>query len=348
VLAPLTRAAIFLVVTVDPGGEDTARDLLADLPGLTRAVGFGAPDGRLSCVAGIGSDAWDQLFAAPRPPGLHPFQALDGPRHRAPSTPGDLLFHLRADRIDLCFGLATEIMARLRPAVTVQDEVQGFKYQDVRDLLGFVDGTENPAGGAALAAVLIGDEDPEHAGGSYVIVQKYVHDLDTWNALPVEAQERIIGRTKSGNIERDDEGSHVALNTITGPDGEERQILRDNMPFGSPGKGEFGTYFIGYARTPDVTEQMLRNMFLGVPPTAHDRILDFSTALTGTLFYVPPAAFLDDLPPVPAAATAADVTDDVTAAGAAAVPVPASAAGAASDGSLGIGNLNRQNRSTSS
>lgn len=351
VLGPLTSAAIFLVVTVDAGGEDTARDLLADLPGLTRSVGFGAADGALSCVAGVGSAAWDRLFDAPRPAGLHPFRALDGPRHRAPSTPGDLLFHLRATRIDLCFALAAEIMTRLRAAVTVRDEVQGFKYQDVRDLLGFVDGTENPVGAAARAAVLIGDEDPAHAGGSYVIVQKYLHDLDAWNALPVEAQERIIGRTKAGNIERDDEGSHVTLNTVTGDDGEERQILRDNMPFGSPGRGEFGTYFIGYARTPDVTEQMLRNMFFGVPPAAHDRILDFSTALTGTLFYVPPAAFLDDLPPLPGAAAAPEAVP-------AAVPAPTVPAPAAEpeeagepgepaedrgpDGSLGIGSLNRR------
>lgn len=339
VLSPLTTAAIFLVVTVDPGGEDTVRDLLADLPGLVRAYGFGAPDGTLSCVAGVGSQGWDRLFAAPRPALLHPFTALDGPKHRAPATPGDLLLHLRASRLDLCFGLAAEIMTRLRPAVTLQDETQGFKYLDVRDLLGFVDGTENPVGAAAREAVLIGAEDPEHAGGSYVIVQKYLHDLDAWNALPVEAQERIIGRTKTTNVERDDEGSHVALTTITGPDGEERQILRDNMPFGSPGHGEFGTYFIGYARDPGVIEEMLRNMFLGVPPASHDRILDFSTALTGTLFYVPAADFLDDLPPKPAAAVPAPepvpVPDPAPEPAPAAVPEPARPA----DGSLGIGGL---------
>jgi putative iron-dependent peroxidase len=323
------------VVTVDPGGEETARDLLADLAGLTRAVGFGAPDATLSCVAGIGSDIWDRLFDAPRPAGLHPFPALDGARHRAPATPGDLLFHLRATRLDRCFALASEIMRRLRGAVTVQDEVQGFMYLDVRDLLGFVDGTENPVGAAAREAVLVGDEDPAYAGGSYAIVQKYVHDLEAWNALPVEAQERIIGRTKATNIELDEAASHVALNTVTGPDGEERRILRDNMPFGSPGQGEFGTYFIGYARTPDVTEQMLRNMFLGSPAGTYDRILDFSTPLTGTLFHVPSAAFLDDLPAPPAvgAREAAGSADDT--------PPDPSVRPRPADGSLGIGNLNR-------
>lgn len=332
VLSPLTRTAIFLVVTIDAGGEALARDVLSALSGLQRAVGFREPHGRLSCVAGIGSQAWDRLFGGPRPAELHPFRELAGARHRAVSTPGDLLLHIRAERMDLCFALASEIMDRLRGAVTVRDEVSGFKYFDMRDLLGFVDGTENPVGPVASAAVLVGDEDPQFAGGSYVIVQKYLHDLQAWNTLRVEAQEQVIGRRKLSDVELEDAvkppDSHVALNTIVDPGGTQRQILRDNMPFGSPGRGEFGTYFIGYARTPSVTERMLENMFLGRPPATHDRILDFSTAVTGTLFFVPTVDFLDDLPgpPGPGAAVEAGATAGVR-------PRP--------DGSLGIGNLKR-------
>ncbi|MGY4928038.1 Dyp-type peroxidase [Streptomyces sp. 900105755] len=301
VLGPLTTAAIFLVLTVRPGGEGAAREVLGDLRALQRSFGFGAPEAALSCVVGIGSEAWDRLLDHPRPAELHSFRPLAGLRHTAVATPGDLLFHIRATRFDLCFGLAAEIMHRLRDAVTVEDEVPGFKYLDARDLLGFVDGTENPVGAAARRAVLIGAEDPGHAGGSYVVVQKYLHDLDAWNALPVETQERIIGRTKATNIELEEPASHKGLTTVTGPDGEEQKILRDNMPFGSPGGGEFGTYFIGYARTPDVIERMLRNMFLGTGDATHDRILDFSTAVTGTLFFVPSDDFLDDLPSLPGA-----------------------------------------------
>ncbi|MFJ5307195.1 Dyp-type peroxidase [Streptomyces sp. NPDC088350] len=303
VLETLTPSATFLVVTVEPGGEETARQLLGDLGGLIRSIGFRAPDGRLSCVTGVGSELWDRLFDGPRPAELHPFRELAGARHTAVSTPGDLLFHIKAERADLCFELVTEIMGRLGGAVTVRDEVSGFQYFDVRDLLGFVDGTENPVGQAAREAVVIGREDPEFAGGSYVIVQKYVHDMAAWNALSVEQQERAVGRTKLTNMEMADDvkpaDSHIALNVITGPDGAERKILRDNMPFGSAAQGEFGTYFIGYARTPSVTEQMLRNMFLGTDSATHDRILDFSTAVTGTLFFVPSADFLDDLPDLP-------------------------------------------------
>lgn len=332
VLSPLTTAAIFLVVTIDRGGEPVARELLSDLAGLQRSVGFRVPEGRLSCVAGVGSQAWDRLFGGPRPAELHPFRELAGAEHCAVSTPGDLLFHIRATQLYPCFELAGQLMDHLGGAVTVRDEVHGFTYFDMRDLLGFVDGTENPVGPAAGAAVLIGDEDPEFAGGSYVIVQKYLHDLRAWNALPVEAQEKVIGRTKLANIELDDavkpSNSHVALTTITDPDGTQRQILRDNMAFGTVGESQFGTYFIGYARTPAVTEKMLENMFMGYPPGNYDRILDFSTPVTGTLFFAPAAGFLDDLPAPPRAATTAGTgaTSDVH---------------APSDGSPGIGDLKR-------
>jgi Dyp-type peroxidase family len=328
-------ATVFLVVAVTPGHEDTVRALLEDVSGLRRSVAFRAPGDDLDCVVGIGSAAWDRLFDGPRPQHLHPFTELTGKRHRAPATPGDLLFHVRARRADLCFELARLIVERLDGAVTVVDEVHGFKYFDNRDLLGFVDGSENPEGRPAADAVLVGDEDPAFAGGSYVIVQKYLHDLRTWNTLPSDEQEKVIGRTKLANVELPDDvkpaDSHVALNTITGEDGDERRIVRENMPFGSLGQGEFGTFFIGYARTPEVTEQMLRNMFLGDGRASHDRILDFSTAITGCLFHVPTADFLDDLPAAPGE-RAADRP---------ATPGLPAASGerAAADGSLGIGSL---------
>jgi porphyrinogen peroxidase len=298
VLAPLTDAAVFLVLTVRTGGEATVRDLLEDLSGLQRAVGFRLPAAQLSCVTGIGRELWDRMFTGPRPASLHRFRAWTGARHTAPSTPGDLLFHIRAGQMDVCFELAAKIAERLRGVADVVDETHGFKYFDERDLLGFVDGTENPTGDEAARHVLVGDEDPAFAGGSYVLVQKYLHNLDAWNALTVEQQEAAIGRTKLDNIELSDKApnSHVALNTVEDPDGNELKILRDNMPFGSIKDGEFGTYYIAYAATPDVPELMLRRMFLGEPTGNHDRILDFSTATTGSLFYAPTAQFLENLP----------------------------------------------------
>jgi porphyrinogen peroxidase len=307
VLSPLTVTAIFLVVTIDAGGEAVARDLIGDCAALQRSVGFRIPEGGLTCVVGVGSLAWDRLFDGPRPAELHPFPELVGSKHHAVSTPGDLLFHIRATAMDLCFELAGQIMNRLRGFVTVVEEIHGFKYFDERDLLGFVDGTENPTGRAAFDAVTVGSEDPDFAGGSYVIVQQYLHDLDTWNALPVEEQEKVVGRTKLADIELPDDikpsNSHVALNVVTDADGNELKILRDNMPFGRVGRGEFGTYYIAYASTPRITGRMLTNMFIGDPPGNYDRILDFSTAVSGALFFVPAQGFLDALPDLPTAAS---------------------------------------------
>ena len=333
VSAGLTKAAIFMVAVMRDGAEseNAVRGLCGDLPALVRAVGFRNTEGGLSCILGIGSQAWDRLFAAPKPKDLHPFHEIKGVHH-AVSTPGDLLLHIRASRMDLCFELATQIMARLRAHLTIVDEVHGFRFFDDRDLIGFVDGTENPVGEDAVAATIIGDEDAEFAGGSYVIVQKYLHDLDKWNAIPVETQEKIIGRKKLSDIELDDSVkpsfAHNALTTIV-ENGEQLDILRDNMPFGDVGKGEFGTYFIGYARSPSRTERMLENMFVGRPPGNYDRLLDVSRAVTGCLFFVPSATFLDAVQPT------SDGSSDPEPAGqdTSTSPDPVS------DGSLAIGSL---------
>lgn len=316
ILAAPAQAAIFLVLVVEPGAEEPVRDLLADVNGIRRSVGFRIPEMELTCVTGIGSELWDRLFAGPRPAQLRPFREIVGPRHIAVATAGDLLFHIRAHRFDLCFELAQRLSERLRGSARVIDEVHGFRSFDERDLLGFVDGTENPEGEAARAAVVIGDEDPAFAGGSYVIVQRYLHDLAAWDALSTEEQEGVIGRTKLSDLELPDDAkppdSHVALTVIEDEAGEEQQILRHNMPFGRVGEREFGTYFAGYARSPGVIEQMLRNMFVGSPPGTTDRILDFSTAVTGNLFFVPSSERLDDPPPPAGAAAAAAAADEAT------------------------------------
>jgi porphyrinogen peroxidase len=300
VLAPLTSSAIFLVVCIKPEREsyDTVRSLCGDLPGIFRAVDFRGTAAGLSCVAAFGSDAWDKLFGNPRPAELHPFREIRSGERHAVSTPADALFHIRAKRMDMCFEMVTHIMERIEGAVSVVDETHGFRYFEDRDLLGFVDGTENPRGGAALDAALVAEEDAQFAGGSYVVIQKYLHDMGRWNALPTEEQERIIGRKKLSDIELSDAvkppSAHNALTTIV-ENGKEVKILRDNMPFGKPGRGEFGTYFIGYSRSPRVTEQMLENMFIGRPPGNYDRILDFSRPVSGSLFFAPSATFLEKL-----------------------------------------------------
>jgi putative iron-dependent peroxidase len=233
--------------------------------------------------------------------------------------------------MDLCFELASQIMAQLADGVTPVDEVHGFQYFDDRDLIGFVDGTENPTGDARAASTIVGVEDPPFAGGSYVMVQRYVHDLPKWHTVPTDVQEGIIGRTKLDDIELDagvkPSFAHNALTTLE-ENGEQIQILRHNMPYGNVSYGDSGTYFIGYARSPRPLEQMLENMVIGRPPGNYDRMLDFTHPETGTNFFAPSLDFLESL-----------ATDQVVAA----LPVAVAAAAARPapqwDGSLGIGSL---------
>jgi porphyrinogen peroxidase len=336
VSAPLTRAAIFLVVTIKPGSESrsTVRSFCGDLAAVVRAVETRDLEAGLTCIMGVGSEAWDRLFGSLRPAELHPFREIRAGERHAVSTPGDLLFHIRAKRMDLCFELATQIMARIGDGVAPADEVHGFHYFDDRDLIGFVDGTENPRGQEAVDSVLIGEEDAPFAGGSYVIVQKYLHNMAGWDALSVEAQERIIGRHKLSDIELDASikptNSHSSLNTIV-ENGKQLQILRDNMPFGRPTEAEFGTYFIGYSRSPRTIELMLENMFVGRPPGNYDRLLDFSRAVTGNLFFVPAASFLDDV--------SDDQSADAPPSAAPSADEPAPTTSQSDDSSLGIGSL---------
>nr|WP_040525279.1 Dyp-type peroxidase [Gordonia effusa] len=325
ILTRKTKSAVFLVLCINDDGVETVRDVLGGFAGLVRSVSSRAPESALAGIVGIGSDAWDRLFTGPRPAALHPFIELVGETHTAPSTPGDILLHIKADQFDLCYEVATKVVEQLGDSVTVVDEVHGFRYFDLRDLIGFVDGTENPVGAAAVTAITVGDEDADFAGGSHVTIQRYVTDTAAWNDLSTADQEAAIGRTKLENIEFDDEvkptNSHIALNVIEDDDGNQLQIVRDNMPYGDA-SGERGTLFIAYSASPTVTERMLSNMFIGDPPGNHDRLLDFTTAVTGSQYFAPSVEFLDDLPAAPEEVVAQP--DSPT---------------KPSDGSLGIGSL---------
>lgn len=238
VAAPLSRAAIFLVATVKPGDAalGRVRDALGGIDDLLKTVGYRDLGGRLSCIAAIGSGLWDRLSPGAKPAELKPFAAVVGQTHTAPSTPGDLLFHIRAERVDLTFEFEKLLLGSLGDAIEVVDEVNGFRYFDARDLLGFVDGTANPTGQDIPDLAIVGEEDAAFAGGSYVMVQKYLHDLTAWSSIGVDQQQLVIGRTKVDNIELPDDAaprkSHKTLATVVDAQGVEHDILRDNMPFG--------------------------------------------------------------------------------------------------------------------
>lgn len=297
---------MFIVTTARPGSEPAIRDFLSNFSSLNRAVGFRV-NNELSSIVGIGAGLWDRLFPTlPRPKHLREFKPINGPKHVAPKTPGDLLFHLRGPSIDVCFEMAKQIDLALKGNINYEFEIHGFKFFDERDLLGFVDGSQNPTGGDAVDAVIITeDEDPNYVGSSYVVTQKYLHNMEAWDSLNVEEQEKVIGRTKLDDIQLEElpANSHVNANTVVLPDGTQKEIFRENMPFGNISESEYGTFYIAYSNDPAVQEIMLHRMFIGDPPGNTDRILDFSTATTGNLFFVPSIDFINNTPGVPQAPT---------------------------------------------
>ena len=253
------------------------------------------PDSKASCVMGIGYEAWLKLdLPQPLPKELAPFKEIKGDQHTAISTSADLHFHIRSDKKSFAYDMSSIISDYMKKIADCTVEVHGFRYWDSRSILGFVDGTENPHGADREHFAVVGDSDPVYQGGSYLFVQKYLHNLDAWKSLSVEDQEKVIGRSKDNDIEMDDDvkpkNSHIALANI----GDDFKVVRDNMPFGNVSSNEMGTYFICYASTFDTVEKMLTNMFIGNPPGNYDRILDFSTAKTGSLFFVPSLDMLDE------------------------------------------------------
>ncbi|WCZ32494.1 Dyp-type peroxidase [Corynebacterium massiliense] len=295
-----SRNAIFLVLKITPGRANDVRAVLDEYKDLVKSVAFRNPEADLFSVLGIGYDAWPLLTSAPRPSLLQPFQEIVGPRHTAPATDGDLLLHLRAEEFDMCHEMARVLLRRFGSAVSILDETHGFKYFDRRDLLGFVDGSANPVSDNAGENVFLPQE-ADYPGGTYVTVQKYLHDIQAWDELSVESQEDVVGRTKLDNIElpadKKPADSHVAVNENDG------RMYRENMVFGSFQDDVTGTYFIGYVRDPERITKRLRKMFAGDPDGkfSHDRILDFSTALTGTNFFVPSVNMMDDFKELPPA-----------------------------------------------
>ena len=277
---------------------ETVKDLCERFPVIIRSMRNRFPEQEISGVMGFGADAWNKLFPElTKPQELIPFEEIKGEKHTAVSTPGDLFFHIRSKKPDSCYEIARMISDALQEVTTAIDEVHGFRYFDGRAIIGFVDGTENPDFDTYKYAV-IGDNEPDFTGGSYAFVQKYIHNMNEWNGLSTEEQEKVVGRRKFDDWELSDdekpENAHNAVTNISGEDGSELKIVRANMPFANPSKGEFGTYFIGYAGTFTTTRRMLENMFIGEPAGNSDRLLDFSTAVTGTLFFVPAFDLLEN------------------------------------------------------
>ncbi|KRM71894.1 Dyp-type peroxidase [Lacticaseibacillus brantae] len=273
---------------------EVVQDLAEHLPAFINSMNIRYPDAHLAVAFGFSANAWHYLFPnAKAPKELVEFEPVEGPKYTAVATPADLFFHIRSTNSAVPFELMSEIMTIIKDNTTVVDETHGFRYFEGRAIIGFVDGTENPSALDTPEYAVIGDEDPDFIDGSYAFAQKYLHNMDAWNKLKVEQQEKAIGRKKFNDIElKDEEKAENAHNVVSqdNKDGIEHKIVRMNVPFSNPAESINGTYFIGYSRYYSVTRRMLEGMF-----NNSDRLLDFSTPITGELFFIPSKAVLADI-----------------------------------------------------
>ena len=287
--------AVYLTLTLCAGADSAAivRRVAGGLERLTAEIAAETGEPSLVSAIGFGAAIWVRLFGQRGPRELAPFEPLsDGPR-AAPATPADLFLHIHSARHDVNFLLARRVTCELEGAVHVVEEIHGFKHLGGRDLTGFVDGTENPKGDERALCALIGDEEADFAAGSHVNIQRYVHDLKNWNRQSLEAQEAAIGRTKTDDVELDDDekpaSAHIARVVIE-ENGEELRIVRHSAPYGTC--AEHGLYFVAYGSSPLPFRRMLERMVIRDADGQYDRLLDFSKAVTGAAFFVPSRDFL--------------------------------------------------------
>ncbi len=283
-------SAHFLVLAAGDLAADARRIVakLARVPELTAEVATFTGDDGLRSVLSVGAELWDRVSPSARPRELKSFEPIGAGPLVALATGGDVLLHVCGSRPDSTYELARRVRDALGAMVTVHDEVAGFRYLDGRDLTGFIDGTENPEGDDRPAAALVGAEDAAFVGGSYVLVQRYVHDLARWGGLAVAEQERIIGRVKPDSQELDDAVRPVTAHisrTVVEQEGEELQILRHSFPYGST--SEAGLLFIAYCRVRSTFDAMLTRMYGTSGDGHHDRLMEFTRPVSGAYFFAP-------------------------------------------------------------
>ncbi|TPR39185.1 Dyp-type peroxidase [Apilactobacillus micheneri] len=274
--------------------QEKVANLVSREQAILRSMNIRYPDDHLKVTFGFSNSAWEYLFPeAKKPAELENFEPIKGPKYTAPETDADIFIHIRADSEAIVYEVADLIRQYYRDFTEVTDETKGFRYFEGRSIIGFVDGTENPEVQKASSYAIIGDEDPDFINGSYAFAQKYIHDMDAWNGLKTEDQEKAIGRRKMNDLELEDndklENSHNVASQDN-DDGIEHKIVRMNVPFSNPSEGLTGTYFIGYARHWTVTKRMLENMF-----GQSDRLLDFSDPVTGNVFFIPSITTLNQI-----------------------------------------------------
>ncbi|KIS02769.1 Dyp-type peroxidase [Paucilactobacillus wasatchensis] len=292
----------FTVLKLNRDNPQTDREVIQEFTDRSQAIirslrirdSHLAADSGLKVAFGFSNSAWDYLFPnAPKPKELETYTGLTGPEYEMPATEGDIFFHIRASNEAVVYETQTQFRRFLNDITTVVDETKGFRYFEGRAIIGFIDGTEAPAVEDAADYAIVGDEDPTFVNGSYAFAQKWHHNMDFWEHLKTEAQEKAVGREKFTDLELEDEDKYQNAHNVSSKvdvDGEEQKIIRMNVPYSDPAAGNTGTYFMGYSRHWTVTKLMLQQML-----DTSDFLLTFSTILSGQLFFIPSRTLLADI-----------------------------------------------------
>ena len=298
VILPLpSHHARFIVLNLKDLSIETLKEQLNDLLSTRDRLITQHPDAEIKTSIAFGPELWVKLYNT-IPDGFKQLAPIHG-NFEMPVVPADVLIHIASARADLCFALSQSFFEGIQDQVEVLDERVCFRYLDGRDLTGFIDGTENPQFPDDRDEVaLLGEEAGIFADGSFVFAQRYVHNLENWKKLKVDAQEHVIGRTKLESIELDDDvkpdNAHIARAVIEDDEGEELEILRHSLPYGD-GQGEQGLFFIAYTKDLTRIDKMLVRMFGTSDDGIHDRLLHFVTAVDGAYFFAPNEGVLEEV-----------------------------------------------------
>ena len=278
------KAGIFLEVNVQQ--NEQLPEKIRNIHTQFKALQAQYPDEQLGLTIAFVHKLWRSLKGETSAPELKDFVALgkEG-REFAPATQRDLFVHIQSDRPDLNFSIALIVSEQLQDIATIAEETHGFRWVEERDFTGFVDGTENPETDEKLREYALVEEG-EDAGGSYVLSQRYAHQLSKWHKMSVDRQEQVIGRTKADSVELDEVPAHSHVGRVDlKENGKGLKILRHSLPYGKV-SGEHGLYFIAFSKRLYNIDQQLKSMF-GELDGKTDRLLGFTQAMNGSYYFAP-------------------------------------------------------------
>jgi len=288
----------YLLFNVVDDDNSYLRQALSRMPELFDNYADRFSESNLTGVIAIGSNYWDELSPEARPSELKSFPSMNNDDRIAPSTSFDLYIEIRSDRADVNHIVSTKVCELLGSSVELIEQVRGFRFLDGRDLTGFVDGTENPQGYHRREVALVANEQDEaFAGGSYLHIQRYRHNMKLWQTVDLKEQEDVIGRTKMDNIEHTDEEihpcAHIKRVNLKDDEGKSIEILRQSMPYGD--MKVQGLFFVSYCNNASAFEMMLEKMIHSDGEGNFDHLLKYTQAETGSAFFAPSLNFLKSL-----------------------------------------------------